>query len=175
MNVRLFLSRGADRIRDASLAGLIVGTALAFGGAVWWARPVIAALTVLFVLASLLRLAVEREVRVLKSPLTALGVLALGLATAQLVPLPATIARPISPRSHDVYSQGVLTGVASADDPSHEWAEPAQVRSPISVDRPATLRWLAGATVCLALFWGVSQFTDRLARLYLVWGCIVAA
>lgn len=175
MNLRLFLSRGADRIWDASLAGVIVGTALAFGGAVWWARPVIAALTVLFVLAGLLRLAVEREVRVLKSPLTALGVLALGLATAQLVPLPATISRPLSPRSHDVYAQGVLTGHASADDPAFEWAEPAQVRSPVSVDRAATLRWLAGASVCLALFWGVSQFADRLARLYLVWGCIVAA
>ncbi|MEJ7638950.1 MAG: hypothetical protein WKF75_13510 [Singulisphaera sp.] len=86
MNLRLFLSRVADRIWGASLACVIVGTALAFGGAVWWSRPVIAALTALFVLAGLLRLAVEREVRVLKSPLTALGVLALGLATAQLSP-----------------------------------------------------------------------------------------
>ena len=175
MNLQLFLSRGADRIWNASLAALIVGTALAFGGAVWWARPVIAALTALFVLSGLLRLAVEREVRVLKSPLTALGVLALGLATAQLVPLPAALAKPISPRSHDVYAHGVLTGHASADDPTLVWTEPARGRSPVSVDRPATLRWLAGATVCLALFWGVSQFTDRLARLYLVWGCIVAA
>ena len=49
----------ADRIWTASLASLILGTALAFGGAVWWARPAIAALTVLFVLAGLLRLAVE--------------------------------------------------------------------------------------------------------------------
>ncbi len=175
MNLQLFLSRGADRIWNASLAALIVGTALAFGGAVWWARPVIAALTALFVLSGLLRLAVEREVRVLKSPLTALGVLALGLATAQLVPLPAALAKPISPRSHDVYAHGVLTGHASADDPTLVWTEPARGRSPVSVDRPVTLRWLAGATVCLALFWGVSQFTDRLARLYLVWGCIVAA
>ena len=106
MNFRLFLSRGADRIWNASLASLIVGTALAFGGAVWWARPVIAALTVLFVLAGLLRLAVEREVRVLKSPLTALGVLALGLATAQLVPLPARSRAPLPPIARRLCARG---------------------------------------------------------------------
>ena len=49
------------------------------------------------------------------------------------------------------------------------------VRSPVTLDRSATLRWMAGAAVCLALFWGVAQFADRLGRLYLVWGAIIAA
>jgi hypothetical protein len=43
------------------------------------------------------------------------------------------------------------------------------------MDRPATLRWLAGAAVCLAVFWGMTHYVDRLRRLYLVWGGIVAA
>ena len=53
--------------------------------------------------------------------------------------------------------------------------EPAQVRSPSSLDRSATLRWLVGAAGCLGIFWVVSHFTDRLRRLYLVWGSVVAA
>src|SRR4029078_8556461 len=53
VNLRPSLSRGADRVWNATLASVIVGTALAFGGAVWWARPAIAALTFLFVLAGL--------------------------------------------------------------------------------------------------------------------------
>ncbi len=32
-----------------------------------------------------------------------------------------------------------------------------------------------GAAVCLGIFWGVSHFADRLGRLYLVWGSVVAA
>jgi hypothetical protein len=49
------------------------------------------------------------------------------------------------------------------------------MRSPATLARPATLRWMAGATACLALFWAVSTHADRLGRLYLVWGCVVAA
>jgi hypothetical protein len=48
------------------------------------------------------------------------------------------------------------------------------IRSPVSLDRPATVRWIAGALACLAVFWGVAQFTDRLGRLYLIWGSVVA-
>ena len=52
--------------------------------------------------------------------------------------------------------------------------EAPQVRSPASLDRSATLRWLVGASACLGIFWAVSHFTDRLGRLYLVWGLVVA-
>ncbi len=40
---------------------------------------------------------------------------------------------------------------------------------------PATLRWLVAALICVAIFWSVSHFADRLSRLYLVWGSVVAA
>ena len=32
-----------------------------------------------------------------------------------------------------------------------------------------------GAAACLGIFWAVTHFADRLGRLYLVWGCVVAA
>ena len=73
-----------------------------------------------------------------------------------------------------VYSRGVLPALVHAADPAQELPEPAPVRSPATLDRSATLRWLAGGLACLALFWGVSQFADRLGRLYLVWGAIIA-
>jgi hypothetical protein len=102
-------------------------------------------------------------------------VLALGLAAVQLAPLPEMWAARLSPRSREVYALGTLTRPVLDADPSIALPEPAAIRSPVTVDRSATLRWLAGASACLALFWGVSQFADRLGRLYVVWGSIVAA
>jgi hypothetical protein len=43
----------------------------------------------------------------------------------------------------------------------------------MTLDRPATLHWLAGAAACLVLFGVVSHYADRLNRLYLVWGSVV--
>jgi hypothetical protein len=175
MNFRTFLLRGTETIQAGAIAGLVLGTTLAFGGAVWWARPMIAVLTVLAVLSSLVRMLLEGRMQVLKSPLTLLGGLALGLALVQLAPLPASLAARLSPNARAAYTRGVLPALALADDPSAALPEPAPVRSPATLDRSATLHWLAGATACLALFWSVAQFADRLRRLYLVWGCIVAA
>lgn len=174
MNVRQVLLRGTERVMTAAIAGVVLGTTLAFGGAVWWARSVIAVLVVLLVLACLLRMLLDGTMRVLKSPLTLLGGLALALGVGQLAPLPAALASRISPQAQAAYSRGVLPRLALADDPTFELPEAANVRSPSTLDRSATLRWTAGAAACLALFWGVSQFADRLGRLYLVWGCIVA-
>lgn len=156
------------------LATLLVGTTLAFGGAVWWAGPVISGLTFLFVMASLLRIALEGKMPLLKSPLTLLGLLALVLGIVQLAPLPPALASRFSPRSQQVYSLGFFPDRVRELDPSCELPSPATNRSPITVDRAGTLRWIASASVCLALFWGVSHYTDRLRRLYLVWGCLLA-
>jgi hypothetical protein len=164
-----------DRLVGVLLVILLAGTTLAFGGATWWSGPAIAGLTTAFVLACLVRVVLEGEMRVLKTPLTALGFLALGLAALQLAPLPATWAARISPRSREIYALGTLPRPVLDADPSITLPEPAAIRSPVTVDRSATLRWLAGATVCLALFWGVSQFADRLGRLHVVCGSIVAA
>ena len=111
----------------------------------------------------------------MKSPLTFLGTLALALATVQLAPLSPSLAARLSPRSREAYTRGFFPDRALAADPELKLPEPPGVRSPVTLDRSATLRWLAGATACLALFWGVSHFADRLGRLYVVWGSIVAA
>jgi hypothetical protein len=175
VNFRHCLLRVTEWVLTAAITGLVLGTTLAFGGAVWWSRVVIAVLTVLVVVACLVRMLLEGTMRILKSPLTLLGGLALVLGLAQLAPLPAPMAARLSPRAQAVYSRGVLPALAKRDDPAFDLPEPANVRSPVTLDRSSTLRWLAGATACLALFWAVSQYSDRLGRLYLVWGCIVAA
>jgi hypothetical protein len=175
LKLRRRLLVGTDRVIAVVLAALLAGTTLAFGGAVWWAARAIAALMLVLVVCWLLHALLEGRIRFLKSPLTTLGILAIALAVAQLAPLPAGLSRKISPRSHEIYSLGLFADRERALDPSVELPSPAPVRSPVSVDRAATLRWAAGATVCLVLFWTVSQFTDRLRRLYVIWGSVIAA
>jgi hypothetical protein len=175
LNIRNALLQMTEAVLSAAIAASLLGTTLAFGSAVWWAPAAVGALTLLVVVASLVRMLLDGSMRLMKSPLTMLGILALGLALLQLTPLPAPLAARLSPNAHAAYSQGVLPGLVRGDDPAAELPEPARIRSPASLDRSATLRWLAGATACLALFWSVSRFADRLGRLYLVWGCIVAA
>ena len=175
MDLRLRLLLATDRLLAVVLTTLLVGTTLAFGGAAWWGRPFIAVLTAAFILLGMIRILLEGKLRVLKSPLAFFGLLAVLLAAGQLAPLPPKAARLLSPHAREVYSLGVLPSHALADDAGLELPEPAGSRSPVTLDRSATLRWLAGAVVCLALFWGVSHFADRLGRLYLVWGSIVTA
>jgi hypothetical protein len=175
VNLRRQLLIGTDRVLAFLLAAVLLLAPIAFGGAVFWSRPLIAGLTLLFVIGWLGHVVLEGRMRLLRSPLTALGVLALGLAALQLAPLPETLARRISPRAQVVYARGYFPDRVLAADPTVTLPEPARVRSPVSLDRAATLRWLAGGMVCLALFSTVAHFTDRLQRLYLVWGSIVAA
>jgi hypothetical protein len=164
-----------DVLLTALVVALVLGSALCFGGAVWWFRPAFASLAFVLSLAMLIRLLLERRLPILKSPLTLLAFLALGLGFLQLIPLPVSLARRLSPTAHEIYSFGVIPDLARADFPSVDLGEPAHVRSPATLDRAATLRWLFGALACLGVFWAVSHFADRLKRLYLVWGCVLAA
>jgi hypothetical protein len=165
----------SDRVMAAAVVALVFGSAICFGGAVWWFRPLVTAVTFVFVGAQLTQHILSGRVPVLKSPLTLFGLMALALALVQLVPFPAPVARRISPTARDVYSLGTLPGLARTDQPSVQLNEPAMVRSPATLDRAATLRWLVGAAACLGIFWAVTHFANRLGRLYLVWGCVVAA
>ncbi len=122
-----------------------------------------------------MQLLLSGRMPVLKSPLTLLGFLALGLGVIQLLPLPPSLARRLSPAAQQIYAHGVMPRLAQTDFPGVELAEPVQVRSPATLDRAATLRWVVGAAICLGLFWSVSHFADRLGRLYLLCGCVVAA
>ncbi len=160
------LARGLDRLLATGLVLVLVGSVFAFGGAVWWARPVLAGLVTVLTLALLLRAGVSGRVRLLRSPWMALGLAAIGLAVVQLAPLPAGLAAQVSFRARAAYEQAAI---APADDAS------GPARSPATVDRSATLRWIAGASICLALFGITAHFVDRVCRLRLVWGSIVTA
>jgi hypothetical protein len=175
VNLRLRLLDLNDRVLTVTLAVLLAGTALAFGGHVWWAPPALAVLCLILVLGCLSRMLLEGRMRVLKSPLTALGALAVLTALAQVAPMPQRVSEALSPESRAVYAVGFLPGRARALDPAAEMPEAPVIRSPVSLDRPATLRWAAGASACLAVFWAAAQVTNRLGRLYVVWGSVVAA
>lgn len=164
-----------DRCLGALIALIVGGSVLAFGGRVWWGPPVLAALCGLLVGASLLRALLEGRARFLKSPLFALGVLAVGLAACQVAPIPPGVLARVSPASWSAYAHGFLPDRARALDASVSIPEAPSVRAPVSIDRPATLRGMMGALACLAVFGVVARYTDRLRHLYLVWGCVVVA
>jgi hypothetical protein len=163
-----------DGVLAVMIAALVMGSVVSFGGAVWWFCPAVATLAFLLVCTRLVQLVVQGRMPFLKSPLTLLGLLVLALGVLQSIPLPPRLARQISPVAHQVYASGGWPQLVRSDDPAAEMPEPASVRSPATLDRAATLRWLVGAAICLGIFWTVSHFVDRLGRLYLVWGSIVA-
>jgi O-Antigen ligase len=175
VTLRQRLIAATDRCLGVLIALILGGSVLAFGGKVWWGPVVLAALCGLLVSTSLIRALLEGRARFLKSPLFALGVLAVGLAACQVAPIPSWIAARVSPASWSAYAHGFLPDRARALDASVTIPEAPSVRAPVSIDRPATLRWMAGALACLAVFGVVAQYTDRLSHLYLVWGCVVAA
>ncbi len=174
-HLRIRLLSATDRLLAALLVTILLGTALAFGGATWWARPTVAALVMLLGGCWVVRTGLEGTWRINKSPTPILGALVLLLAVVQLAPLPASLAGRLSPRSRDWHSRGITPELARADDPATEVPEPMGGRSSATLDRPATLRWLVGGVATFALFLVVAHATDRLSRLRLVWGSVVAA
>ena len=150
---------GAERVRSGLLIAVVVGTTLAFGGAVWWAGPVLGVAVIGLTTAGLVGAGLTGRVRVVLSPVPLLGLAAIGLAAIQLAPIPAGLMARIAPGSLAL-SQEV---------------EPGLGRSTISLDRPATLRWLVGAAGCLAVYLTASHATDRAARTRLMGGSVVAA
>ena len=64
---------------------------------------------------------------------------------------------------------------ALAEDPTLELPPPFLARSPLSLDRPATLRWVVGALACLGIFAVSSHFSDRFRKAQVIWGSVVAA
>src|SRR4051812_24543955 len=175
MNLRPRLLALADKALAAQIILVVSGTALAFGGAVWWMKPALAVAVTLMMLTWLARTILLGRWIVLKSPLTFLGLLALGLALVQLTPLPGRLASALSPRARAVHALGTLPDRARADDPAIEMPEVVADRTPATLDRPATLRWLLGASACLAVFCVSSHFSDRLGHLTIVWGSVIGA
>jgi hypothetical protein len=174
MDVRQRIVAITDGLLAIALAALVFGSVVCFGGAVWWFPVAVAGLTFLMVVARLVQLLVQGRMPVLKSPLTLLGMLVLGLGVVQLVALPAGLARRVSPVAQEVYGTGSWSRLVQQDDPAAEVPAPAEVRSPATLDRGATLHWLVGAAACLAVFWTVSHYVDRLGRLYWILGSVAA-
>ena len=175
MTARERMIRAADRGTAALLVALLTGSVVAFGGAVWWFRPVLVLLALAAAALQATKLLLLGRMPLFKSPLAPLWLATLALAALQLVALPPAIARRISPAAHAAYTTGSLPNLAGLDLPPTETPEPALARSPVSLDRPATLRWLVTAAACLAIFWTASHYTDRLKRLYLLIGCLIGA
>ena len=175
MNLQLRLLNGTDRLLAALVVTTVLGSTLAFGGRVWWGPPALALLCLLLIVGCLTRALLEGRMTVIKSPLTVFGLLALALGAAQVAPLPAGVSAALSPSSRSAYAVGYLPDRVRALDPTLEPPEAPVNRSPVSLDRPATLRWTAGAAACLVVFLTASRFADRLSHLYVVWGSVVAA
>jgi hypothetical protein len=174
VNPRQKILVATDRVQGALLVVLVLGSAVCFGGAVWWFPPAVAGLAFLLVATKLVQLLLVGRMPLLKSPLSLLGLLGLSLGVIQSAPLPARVARQVSPIAQEIYATGAWSSLVQADDPEAERPPAAPVRSPATLDRAATLRWLVGAAVCLAVFWTVSHYVDRRGRLYWVWGSVVA-
>src|SRR4051812_12353057 len=98
----------ADKALAAQIILVVSGTALGFGGAVWWMKPALAAAVVLMTATWVARSMLRGCWVFLKSPLTFLGLAALGLALIQLTPLPGRLASVVSPRARTVHALGVL-------------------------------------------------------------------
>jgi hypothetical protein len=175
VNLRLKLLLATDRVQSVAVVALVFGSAVCFGGAIWWFRPAVAVLVLILVGAKLTQLLLIGRVPVFRSPLFLLWLMALLVAFVQLVPLPPSLARMLSPSAQQIYSYGNLPALARTDLPSVQLDQPVVTRSPATLDRAATLRWLVGAALGMGIFWAVGHFADRLGRLYLVWGCVVAA
>ena len=163
-----------DRVLAVALVALVLGSGLFFGGAVWWFPPALVILVFLMATSRLVQCAVQGRMSILKSPMTLLGLLALALGVAQSLPLPAALARRVSPAAHEVWATGTWSRLVQADDPEAEPIPAAPVRSPATLDRAATLHWLVRAAACLAIFWTASHFVDRRRRLFWLLGSVVS-
>ncbi|MEW4570345.1 O-antigen ligase domain-containing protein [Tautonia sp. JC769] len=170
---RIRILECTDRAQAGILVGMLAGTALAFGGVVWWWRPVIAAMAVLLVVLGLARVAIEGRARIRWSPLPVLGALAVGLAVVQLAPIPATLARRIAPEARSLHARGVPSALVLADDPDAELPEALASRTPATVDRSATLRWAFDATIGLVVLITSARFARKLGRTMVIWGSVV--
>lgn len=167
--------RYVDHVVTGLLATLVCGALLAFGGAVWWAGPAIAGLAVLLVVCVLARFLLSGQGRVVASPAVVLGVAGMALAVLQLAPLPGAISGKLAPRARQVHALGVMPSLVMADDPQAAVPAVGHLRTPATVDRSATVRWLLRAACCLAVLVVVMNHVDRIGRTVVVLGAVVAA
>lgn len=165
-----------DRALQVLLVVVLTGSIVAFGTQVWWAPPLFGGVTLTLALLAVLRgMLLGGGVQIRKSPWGPIGALALVLGLVQLAPLPAALASRLSPRSQALYSVGFVPEMVQGDDPDRELPAVIDVvRSPVTLDRPATLRWMLGAIACLAVFGVTSSVVDRVRLFHGVTGAVIA-
>jgi hypothetical protein len=163
--IRGRIGRWVDALRAAGVATLTCGVVMGFGGQTWWGPLLLAGACASLCLSTVARWVLDGSAVILRSPLWALGACAILLGIVQLVPWPTALARRFSPCA---MHRGVVidSGVGK---------EPLPTRVVFAADRPATLRWIAAATVALVLFGVVAHHVDRPRRLLFVWNSIVAS
>ena len=152
---------------------VLAASGLLFGGAVWWFRPLAMMGVSLAVAGGLVRIGCLRSRLFLRSPMLLASLLLFAWATAQLVPLPRAIVRNFAPMSDRVYAlgQSPANAYAKADTAP---AVAISSRIPISLNRSEGVRGLLCMAVGLSVFWFVGVWTDRLPKLLLVMGLLVA-
>jgi hypothetical protein len=101
--------------------------------------------------------------------------MAIGVAFLQLVPLPTAVLRRLASHSAAANGLGHHLAEAATDSSNAELATEAAARIPVTVNRSATLRWLAGAAACFVLFCVAAHYADRFGRTMVVWGSVIGS
>lgn len=155
------------------LVMVLAGSGLLFGGAVWWFRPLAMMGVSLAVAGGLVRIGCLRTRLFLRSPLLLAALLLGGWATAQLVPLPRAVVRNFAPMADRVNAQGLSpANTGAATDAAATGGISSRI--PISLNRSEGVRGLLCLAVGGSVFWFVGVWTDRLPKLLLVMGLLVA-
>jgi hypothetical protein len=167
------LKRVLEVLIGALVALILVGSALGFGGLVWWAPVVWVPLVWAGVGLLIFRLLLERRWGLMRSGLGLCVAAVAVLAVIQLLPLPGRVLGMLSPHAHEVHAWGTLGELARTDDPELGRQEAEPMRGTISLDRSATVRVLAWSMTCWGMLVLVSRYSRTQARTMLVWGSVV--
>ncbi|MBI1324717.1 hypothetical protein GC170_16240 [bacterium] len=159
------------------LAAIMLIGGVAFGGNVWWFRPLAITGVGLSIGGGLLRLGWRRDRLFLSSPLLFLGIAAMCWAAAQCVPLPHGIVERFAPVSEAAYARDrvpVAEAIALADPAETASNPPLGSRIPVSLNRAETVRRALWLALGLGVFWFAGMWTDRSSKLIVVCGFVVA-
>lgn len=158
------------------LAAIMIIGGIAFGGNVWWYRPLAIVGVGLTIGGGLMRLGWRRDRLFLASPLLAFGTAALVWAMAQCVPLPQAIVSRFAPLSEAVLAHDQ---VPVPDSIAAELKNPGTSeialgnRIPVSLNRAETVRRALWLGLGLGVFWFAGRWTDRSSKLLAIAGFVI--
>ena len=159
------------------LAVIMLIGGVAFGGNVWWFRPLAIAGVGMTIGGGLIRLGWRRDRLFLSSPLLVLGLAALAWAAAQCVPLPHGLVERFAPLSEAAYARDqapVAEALAISTTVETQPGTPLGSRIPVSLNRAETVRRALWLALGLGVFWFAGRWTDRSSKLLVVGGFVIA-